>query len=334
VEEFYLKQKIEMWLRVLLACVFCQLLLCFLSERVEGKTKFVVSNETLCGAAPWLINNRTHLDAVTKNKICPHSISYFANELNVVDMCVALDAKKMKDGASIIAILQQRGFLPTCRVMQLMLWMLSTASGGVLDHTMFVDVGSNIGSCSVNMAALGVKSIAVEPFKAHIDIINGSKTLNKHFHMHIIHAGAGEVSTQIVTNFIHGGRNYGSTMIVPETEKSSSSVSQQEDANQLISIVNLDDVLSSHHGSIPMLKLDCEGCEWEALLSMKESLDRVQMIKMEVNTPFAWTKYANTTAREMLSFLESRYDAPQYVVTSFMTRTLLLCLVSHQDCVE
>jgi FkbM family methyltransferase len=224
-------------------------------------------------------------------------------------MCIALDGHKLKGGSSIIAVLQQRGFLPTCRVMQLMLWMLSPAAGGgggVLAHNLFVDVGSNIGSCSVNMAALGVKSIAIEPFKAHVEIINGSKKLNKHFHVHLVHAGAGENSTKIVTNFIHGGRNYGSTILEPEQPQLDRRGLPREDYNQSISIVNLDEVLSSHHGQIPMLKLDCEGCEWEALLSMKESLERVQMIKMEVNTPFAWSKYANTTAKNILYFLESR----------------------------
>lgn len=59
-------------------------------------------------------------------------------------MCLAHDAQKYGAGTSIISILTQHGFLPTCRVMQLMLWMYATAEGGHLPHNFFVDVGEKI----------------------------------------------------------------------------------------------------------------------------------------------------------------------------------------------
>jgi hypothetical protein len=61
---------------------------------------------------------------------------------NVVHMCVAKDSAKYGSGTSIIAILEKHGFLPTCRVQQLLLWMYATAEGGSLPHNFFVDVGA------------------------------------------------------------------------------------------------------------------------------------------------------------------------------------------------
>jgi 2-polyprenyl-3-methyl-5-hydroxy-6-metoxy-1,4-benzoquinol methylase len=52
--------------------------------------------------------------------------------------------------------------------MQLMLWMASEVSGHRLHRDTFVDVGANIGSCSVHMAALGFPVISVEPVLEHV----------------------------------------------------------------------------------------------------------------------------------------------------------------------
>ena len=61
-----------------------------------------------------------------------------------------------------------RGYLPTCRVMHLMLWMASEVSGHRLGKDFFVDVGANIGSCTMHMASLGFPVISVEPVQQHV----------------------------------------------------------------------------------------------------------------------------------------------------------------------
>lgn len=99
---------------------------------------------------------------------------------------------------SIINLITSRGYLPTCRIMQLMLWMDATVSNpskGAMRRDFFVDVGANIGSCkmidfhfnevdvsitsaslhksvgTVHMAALGFPVISVEPVPEHISTI-------------------------------------------------------------------------------------------------------------------------------------------------------------------
>lgn len=156
------------------------------------------------------------------------------------------------------------------------------------------------------MAAIGIKSVAVEPFQAHVDIIQGSKDINKHMHIHVIHGGVGENATTVLTKFVHGRSNYGSTMFVPQKIISSHrrlGGLPTEDVNQTLEIVTLEDILSVSEGLVPLLKLDCEGCEWEALLSAKSQLDKVQMIKMEVNRPYLWSKYRDMSVKQQLQYI-------------------------------
>lgn len=62
-------------------------------------------------------------------------------------MCMGQTDQDLKNGMSIINLINSRGFLPTCRVMQLMLWMAASINDKTFvarEH--FVDVGANIGS--------------------------------------------------------------------------------------------------------------------------------------------------------------------------------------------
>jgi hypothetical protein len=62
-------------------------------------------------------------------------------------MCTGQTDQDLKNGMSIINLINSRGFLPTCRVMQLMLWMGGTVNErGYLGRELFVDVGANIGT--------------------------------------------------------------------------------------------------------------------------------------------------------------------------------------------
>lgn len=154
------------------------------------------------------------------------------------------------------------------------------------------------------MAAFGMKAVAVEPFEAHVDIIQGSKDINKHMHIHLVHGGVGENATTVVTKFVHGRGNYGSTMFVPQKHlRRRLNGPHNEDINQTLEIVTLEDILSVSDGLVPLVKLDCEGCEWEALLSAKSQLDKVQMLKMEVNRPYKWSKYRDMTITQQLQYI-------------------------------
>lgn len=77
---------------------------------------------------------------------CKHKSTYYLNKNVQFPMCMGQTDQDLKNGMSIINLINSRGYLPTCRVMQLMLWMaaqINDRRGLVRDY--FVDVGANIG---------------------------------------------------------------------------------------------------------------------------------------------------------------------------------------------
>ena len=79
---------------------------------------------------------------------CTHTSEYFTNTNTRFKMCMGQTNQDLKNGMSIINLVNSRGFLPTCRVMQLMLWMAAQVNDkpGTLFKDTFVDVGANIGN--------------------------------------------------------------------------------------------------------------------------------------------------------------------------------------------
>jgi hypothetical protein len=90
----------------------------------------VISNNTIAGT----------------DKGCKHQVQYFTNNNVKFPMCTGQTDQDQKNGMSIINLIHSRGYLPTCRVMQLMLWMASVVSDKhSLQKDFFVDIGANIG---------------------------------------------------------------------------------------------------------------------------------------------------------------------------------------------
>ena len=195
---------------------------------------------------------------------CKHSSLYYVNQNTRFFMCMGITDQDLKNGMSIIKLIYSRGYLPTCRVMQLMLWMSSMIytddhndnydnnnnynnnkddassiyneynsnnnhhhhnyhhnnkgpnhhhhhSNNHIKRDYFIDIGANIGSCSVHLASLGFPVIAVEPVKQHVNTIKGSIIINPTFHIDVQHVGLSNEDRVIKANFGHGGRNWGAS---------------------------------------------------------------------------------------------------------------------------
>eukprot|EP01031_Cornospumella_fuschlensis_P044339 gene44339-54222_t len=128
------------------------------------------------------------------NAACKHHTWYYVNQNVEFKICLAQSDQYLKvDGNSITDLIKARSFLPTCRVMQLMLWMYSFFADAPSGHSgskeYFVDVGANIGSCSMHLAALGYPVIAIEPVPEHISIITGSMQMNPAFAVNLFRGG-------------------------------------------------------------------------------------------------------------------------------------------------
>jgi hypothetical protein len=132
-----------------------------------ARTLFCVAGLLLALAAAAAANthnpNRDHTaHFITNNTIsgstkgCRHQTQYFVNPNTKFPMCMGQTDHDLKNGMSIVNLIYSRGYLPTCRVMQLMLWMASEVEkGGNLPRDVFVDIGANIGKlCSARKPAV------------------------------------------------------------------------------------------------------------------------------------------------------------------------------------
>jgi hypothetical protein len=151
------------------------------------------------------VSNRT-LSGLDKG--CNFKTRYVTTTVVNFDMCIGQSNQDLKNGMSIINLINSRGYLPTCRVMHLMLWMFSEVTPmKMLSREYFVDIGSNIGSCAVHMASLGFPVVAVEPVQQHVDTIRGSMDINPSFNIELHHAGIDSSDKSIKANFGHGSRS-------------------------------------------------------------------------------------------------------------------------------
>jgi FkbM family methyltransferase len=140
--------------------------------------------------------------------------------------------------------------------MQLMLWMSAEVHDhGALNRDAFVDIGANIGSCTVLMASLGFPVISVEPVQQHVNTIRGTMDINPSFNIDLQHVGIAAEPKMIHANFAHGSRNWGSTIF--------EEASQNDTFETKLQLRTTTQIIGNRRTSL--MKIDCEGCEWAAL---------------------------------------------------------------------
>lgn len=90
----------------------------------------------------------TNLTIAGAGKGCRHRSEYYTNPLTRFPMCMGQTDQDLKNGMSIINLINSRGYLPTCRVLQLLMWMAAEVHERLTTGEHFVDVGANIGKPS------------------------------------------------------------------------------------------------------------------------------------------------------------------------------------------
>ena len=126
------------------SALFAVLLVLFSVVGSSAASNLVLhGHNSVSSASAHSINNST---IAGTDVGCKHRSEYFVNKNIKFQMCTGQTDQDLKNGMSIINLINSRGFLPTCRVMQLMLWMAGSANEkGTVGKELFVDVGANIG---------------------------------------------------------------------------------------------------------------------------------------------------------------------------------------------
>jgi FkbM family methyltransferase len=140
-----------------------------------------------------------------------------------------------------------------------------------------VDVGANIGDFAIQAAAQCPRGrvYAIEPVIQNARMIEINQILNALPNLEIIVAamGAQEGSVAIHTAGNRSSLHFGG-----------------DDANAIVPSITLAQLMREHQlDKIDLLKLDCEGAEWDILPASLTELPRIEQICMEFHPRDGWT---------------------------------------------
>ncbi len=126
-----------------------------------------------------------------------------------------------------------------------------------------IDIGANIADSSIYFAIKGAKKvIGIEPFLTNFEMAKKNVLINDLSEtIQIIHAGISDKSEEIQVN---SGVEYGYT---------SFRLIEHKDG-QKIQTMTLEDLINKFSLQSAILKLDCEGCEYPAILTSPQKILR------------------------------------------------------------
>jgi FkbM family methyltransferase len=106
------------------------------------------------------------------------------------------------------------------------------------------------------MASLGLNVISIEPIPEHIAIIQGSLTMNPSFKVDLKLGGVSNHDRKMKAKLFQEAKNFGRSEI---TEASGNEAFDLE-----VDLYSIDSLAKGK--TVSMIKIDCEGCEYEALM--------------------------------------------------------------------
>ena len=151
------------------------------------------------------------------------------------------------------------------------------SSGAIVlsDDATVVDIGANIGDFTVLVARRCPRGrvLAVEPVARSAKVIAAQVALNRLSNVTIVHAALGAASR-----------------IAAIGDAGMSSRLVDGGSGDAVPVVTLERLMTEHQiGTVDLLKLDCEGAEWDILPAAEAVLPRVRQITMEFHSERGWT---------------------------------------------
>ena len=139
-----------------------------------------------------------------------------------------------------------------------------------------IDIGAYIGDFTMQVARRCPRGriLAVEPDSANVRMIETQMALNHVSHVQTVRAAVGETSRRA---WAHGWRC--------RIRESASATSRET-----VEVMTLEWLMDAYgFDSVDLLKLDCEGAEWDILPAAERVLPRVRQICMEFHCERGWT---------------------------------------------
>jgi FkbM family methyltransferase len=152
---------------------------------------------------------------------------------------------------------------------------LSSGEIVLREDAIVVDIGANIGDFTVLAARRCPRGrvLAVEPVTRSAEVIAAQVALNRLSNVTIVRAAVGAASR-----------------IAAIGDAGMSSRVVDGGSGDAVPVVTLEWLMSEHHlDTVDLLKLDCEGAEWDILPAGAGVLPRVQQIAMEFHCERGWT---------------------------------------------
>ncbi|QOV90625.1 FkbM family methyltransferase [Humisphaera borealis] len=139
-----------------------------------------------------------------------------------------------------------------------------------------IDVGANIGDFTMSIARSCPKGrvVAIEPAAEHCRMIEVQKLLNGFDHVTVVRTALGGSEGEVR---LHGAGSHSSVGFGNGTVETV----RQTTLGNLMSELSI--------STVSLLKLDCEGAEWEIIPSSEDVLPQIQRIVMEFHCTGDWT---------------------------------------------
>ncbi|HEY6420965.1 MAG TPA: FkbM family methyltransferase [Candidatus Binataceae bacterium] len=140
-----------------------------------------------------------------------------------------------------------------------------------------MDLGANMGDFAVMAAALCPQGrvYAVEPLSEYVPVLETNTRLNRLSNVEIIRVALGDHEGEAKLSIA----GVGSSMYFDGAAKT-----------ETVRLTTLPQLMRDHRiERIDLLKMDCEGAEWDILPAAREVLPRVRQICMEFHPARGWT---------------------------------------------
>jgi len=159
-----------------------------------------------------------------------------------------------------------------------------------------IDVGGNVGDSSLLYSALGAKKIImIEPQPKFFEFAEENLKLNNEFvNIELINAGLSASNGYLSINYEHSADHF----------------QFKEDQKNGVRIpkLTLEEILSNYNSSNFVLKLDCEGCEYDILLNSPDQiLNKFDAILLEFHSGFKNISYRLQNLGFSVKILNSIY---------------------------